>query len=120
MDVFTIHFVLDTVIFLLILGFGAFGFRSFLVLMKYKELNDVRHLWLPVIASGVFFLAWIVEDLAFDLLNHGANMILDMTLLDATLLAAVLLFSVGIVRFSRVWLEYARKRDEAFKENHAI
>lgn len=88
--------------------------------MKYKELKEVRHLWLPVIASGVFFLAWIVEDLVFDFVNHGVNMILDMTVLDATLLVAVLLFSVGIVRFSRVWLEYARTRDEAFKENHAI
>ncbi len=120
MDIFTIHLALDFVIFLLILGFGAFGFRSFLVLMKYKELKEVRHLWLPVIASGVFFLAWIVEDLVFDFVNHGVNMILDMTVLDATLLVAVLLFSVGIVRFSRVWLEYARTRDEAFKENHAI
>lgn len=113
-----IHLALDLTIILIVAGFGTYGFRSFLLLLKAKELKDMGRLWLPVLTSGLVFIVWSVEDLVFDAYG-GFGEDVNSIVTDLTLLAAVLLFSVGVVRFSRIWLEYAKKRDETLREKYA-
>ncbi|MCL5068159.1 MAG: hypothetical protein M1368_07395 [Thaumarchaeota archaeon] len=118
MSISVIHLGHDVVIIALVAGFGLYGFRSFLVLTKYKELKDVKRLWLPVITSGFLFFLWALEDLIIDIYNMMSDWN-SMIKVYPTLLAAILLFLLGIVRFPKVWLEYVRNRNKRIKENHA-
>jgi len=107
--------VLDTVILSLVVGFGVYGLRSFLFLVKDKELVGVNRLWLPITASGFFFFLWAVEDILLDFLMPETFTEWGMIVTKMTLIVAISLFSAGIIRFSRIWHGYVKKRDESIR-----
>ncbi len=85
---------------------GYYLVRTLLQIYSYEELSMLKHEWIPILMSGIFFALWVVEGTYFDLV--GEFTVQSSGVRDATLFASVSIFAIGTARFADTWGGYVK------------
>jgi len=85
---------------------GFYLVRTMLQIYRIEELSMLKHEWIPICMSGIFFALWVVESAYFD--YTGMFSVQTNGVRDATLFAAVSIFAIGTARFAETWGGYVK------------
>ncbi len=85
---------------------GFYLVKTMLQIYRIEELSMLRHEWIPICISGIFFASWVIEGAYFDFENMFS--VQTNGIRDATLFAAVSIFAIGTARFAETWGGYVR------------
>jgi hypothetical protein len=85
---------------------GYYLVRTLHQIYNYEELSMLKHEWIPILMSGIFFALWVVESAYFDFM--GDFSVQTSGIRDATLFASVSIFAIGTARFAETWGGYVK------------
>ncbi len=96
---------------------GYYLVRTLHQIYNIEELSMLRYEWIPVLMTGIFFAAWVIEGAYFDYM--GDVTVQTSGIRDATLFGSVSIFAIGTARFAEIWGGYVKgvkiKRDMELK-----
>ena len=110
--------IIGGVVYLVFGGLGSFyALKTLTVLHKSPELSKTqRGLWLPILISTLFFAVGGVVHLADHLLYPDPLM--DV-LFEIVIIIGVSFFTVGVLRYSRLQIEYYTLKNAGLKQIRA-